>query len=43
MRRFAAPFSLEGIDVACENCHLPYWYPPHKAPASLPSQKNSPN
>ena len=29
----------EGIDTACENCHLHYWYPPNKAPASVPSQK----
>ena len=33
--------SGEGIDVACENCHLHYWYPPNKTPPSLPSQKGS--
>jgi hypothetical protein len=25
----------EGLDRACENCHLKYWYPPGKAPASI--------
>jgi len=33
--------SGEGIDVACENCHLHYWYPPNKTPPSIPSQKGS--
>ncbi len=31
--------SGEALDVACENCHLHYWYPPKGAPASAPSQK----
>jgi hypothetical protein len=25
----------EGLDRACENCHLKYWYPPGKAPAKI--------
>ena len=25
----------EGLDRACENCHLKYWYPPGKAPAGI--------
>ena len=25
----------EGLDRACENCHLKYWYPPGKAPSSI--------
>jgi len=33
--------SGEGIDTACENCHLHYWYPPNKAPAAAPSQRKS--
>jgi hypothetical protein len=33
--------SGEAIDTACENCHLHYWYPPNKAPASVPSQRSS--
>lgn len=28
----------EGIDVACENCHMKYWYPPMPAPAD-PTKK----
>jgi hypothetical protein len=28
-----------GIDNACENCHLQYWYPNEKKPESLPSEK----
>ncbi len=31
----------EGIDTACENCHLHYWYPPNKTPPAVPSQKGS--
>ena len=31
----------EGIDVACENCHLHYWYPPGKVPPAVPSQRKS--
>ena len=27
----------EGIDTACENCHLHYWYPPGKTPDVAPS------
>ena len=33
--------SGEGIDAACENCHLHYWYPPKDAPAAAPSQRKS--
>jgi len=33
--------SGEGIDTACENCHLHYWYPPNKAPAVAPSPRKS--
>jgi hypothetical protein len=33
--------SGEGIDTACENCHLHYWYPPNKAPASVPTPGKS--
>jgi hypothetical protein len=33
--------SGEALDVACENCHLHYWYPPNKQPASIPSQKGT--
>ena len=25
----------EGLDRACENCHLKYWYPPGKAPSKI--------
>jgi len=25
----------EGLDRACENCHLKYWYPPGKAPSTI--------
>ena len=32
--------SGEGIDTACENCHLHYWYPPGKVPAVPPSTKS---
>jgi hypothetical protein len=31
----------EGIDTACENCHLHYWYPPNKAPDVAPSPRKS--
>lgn len=31
----------EGIDTACENCHLHYWYPPGKAPDVAPSPRKS--
>lgn len=31
----------EGIDTACENCHLHYWYPPSKAPNVAPSPRKS--
>jgi len=31
----------EGIDTACENCHLHYWYPPGKAPDVAPSLRKS--
>ena len=31
--------SGEALDVACENCHLHYWYPPNKTPPSVPSQR----
>jgi hypothetical protein len=30
-----------GIDEACEKCHLQYWYPNEKRPESAPSQKGS--
>ena len=33
--------SGEAIDVACENCHLHYWYPPGKVPAEIPSPRKS--
>lgn len=31
--------SGEALDVACENCHLHYWYPPNRTPPAAPSQK----
>ena len=31
--------SGEALDVACENCHLHYWYPPNKAPDVAPSPR----
>jgi hypothetical protein len=31
----------DGIDNACEKCHLQYWYPNEKRPESLESQKKS--
>ena len=31
--------SGEAIDVACENCHLHYWYPPNRTPPAAPSQR----
>jgi hypothetical protein len=31
----------DGIDNACEKCHLQYWYPNEKRPESLGSQKKS--
>lgn len=31
----------EGIDTACENCHLHYWYPPGKNPENAPSIRKS--
>ena len=33
--------SGEALDIACENCHLHYWYPPNKAPAVAPSPRKS--
>jgi len=30
-----------GIDEACEKCHLQYWYPNEKKPESAPSQKDA--
>jgi hypothetical protein len=32
-----------GIDNACENCHLQYWYPNEQKPESLPSEKKGAN
>ena len=29
----------DGIDNACEKCHLQYWYPDEKKPDAAPSQK----
>jgi cytochrome c556 len=29
----------DGIDNACEKCHLEYWYPNEKKPESAPSQR----
>jgi hypothetical protein len=31
----------DGIDNACEKCHLQYWYPNEKRPESLGSEKKS--
>ena len=31
----------DGIDNACEKCHLQYWYPDEKKPEAAPSQKDS--
>jgi hypothetical protein len=31
----------DGIDNACEKCHLEYWYPGEKKPESAPSQKKT--
>jgi len=31
----------DGIDNACENCHLQYWYPNERKPESAPSQRKS--
>lgn len=31
----------DGIDNACEKCHLQYWYPNERKPAGAPSQKTS--
>lgn len=31
--------SGEALDIACENCHLHYWYPPNRTPPAAPSQK----
>ena len=33
--------SGEGIDQACENCHLHYWYPPKDAPGAAPGAGKS--
>ncbi len=30
-----------GIDEACEKCHLQYWYPNERKPESAPSQKGN--
>jgi len=30
----------DGIDNACEKCHLQYWYPNENKPAAAPSQKS---
>jgi len=30
-----------GIDEACEKCHLQYWYPNERKPESAPSQRES--
>src|SRR5215831_8461598 len=30
-----------GIDEACEKCHLQYWYPNENKPQSAPSQRDS--
>ena len=31
----------DGLDNACEKCHLQYWYPDEKKPEAAPSQKDS--
>ena len=31
----------DGIDNACEKCHLQYWYPNERKPAEAPSQRKS--
>jgi hypothetical protein len=31
----------DGIDNACEKCHLQYWYPNERKPESAPSQRKS--
>ena len=31
----------DGIDNACENCHLQYWYPNERKPETAPSQRKS--
>ena len=31
----------DGIDNACENCHLQYWYPNERKPESAPSQRKT--
>ncbi len=31
----------DGIDNACEKCHLQYWYPNENKPESAPSQRKS--
>jgi len=33
----------DGIDNACEKCHLQYWYPNEKRPETAPSRKQSGN
>ncbi len=30
-------YSSDKIDIACENCHLKYWYPNQGAPAAAPA------
>jgi len=30
-----------GIDEACEKCHLQYWYPNENKPQSTPSQRDA--
>jgi hypothetical protein len=31
----------DGIDNACENCHLQYWYPNERKPDAAPSQRKT--
>jgi hypothetical protein len=31
----------DGIDNACENCHLQYWYPNERKPEAAPSQRKT--
>ncbi len=34
-------YAGDGLDKACENCHLKYWYPPNRLkPNAAPSQKS---
>jgi hypothetical protein len=32
----------DALDMACENCHLKYWYPNEKRPATAPSLRDKP-